>query len=267
MTDGIFGGLENSAGPDIIELEIAKIVPDPDQPRKTFDDTELGELAASIETHGLITPIIVRASDTERGKYVITAGERRYRAHEKLSKSHINAIVRNDANAAAVAIIENVQRVDLNALEEADAIARLMEADGLSQSKVAALLGKNRATINQLLKLHTLPEEIRADIDAQNQSKTTLIELATVEDAGLQLELWEMVKRGALSITGLRQVTRSGAPTAPAKKKAGTKSPLSPTETALLRISSGVSGLKGKDISTADRKRIQALIDHLSDLL
>lgn len=262
----IFGDLDN-VGTQVLAIDIGQITPDPEQPRKAFADADIDELAASIDEHGLLSPIIVRMSDTERGKYIIVAGERRFRAHERLNRPSIDAIVRSAQNAPAVSIIENMQRVDLNPLEAADAVARLMEIEKLNQTEVAKILGKNRLTIQQLLKLGSLPDEIRQDPIATNLHKSVLIEIASIDDIDLQKEVWGRVQDGGLTVAAIRDAKQGGAPSKPAAKKKASEGRLTPVEAALMKISSAITTLQGKDLSKSDRRQAQELVTQLGDIL
>jgi ParB family chromosome partitioning protein len=153
---------ENGAVERMIPLE--KLRPNPDQPRKRFGDEELGELADSIKEHGIIQPII--AEDAGDGTFIIIAGERRSRAAKIAGLTQAPVIVRNysDEKRMVVSIIENVQREDLNPIEEAAAYKRLMELTGLSQDEAAAKVGKNRSTVANALRLLKLPPEMQDSV-------------------------------------------------------------------------------------------------------
>lgn len=144
----------------IRHIEISSIYPKKDQPRKYFDSEALTELSISISTHGLIQPIVVR--DLKDGTYEIIAGERRWRASKQAGLSEIPCIVMDadELRAAQLALIENIQREDLNAYEEAKAYKSLMDNFGLSQEEVSKKVGKSRSAIANSLRLIDLPEEI-----------------------------------------------------------------------------------------------------------
>jgi len=144
----------------IREVEIALIRPNPDQPRRHFDEESLADLAASISERGLLQPILLRTADTG---YEIVAGERRWRAAQRAQLHLIPAIIRNfdDASSAEVALIENIQREDLNAIEEADGYRQLIQRHGHSQEGVAAIVHKSRSHVTNLLRLLDLPDFVR----------------------------------------------------------------------------------------------------------
>ena len=148
-------------GESIRQIPVDKIRPNPYQPRKSFEPAALEELQASITEHGVLVPVLVR----ERGDgYELIAGERRWRASAALQRATIPAIVRpsDDRESLEVAIIENLQREDLNPLEEAAGIAQLIEAHQFTQEQVAQRLGKSRPSVTNILRLLTLPEPIKA---------------------------------------------------------------------------------------------------------
>lgn len=145
---------------DVLQLNIADVYPNPDQPRKTFDDSSLAELADSISEHGVIMPVVV--NKTENGKFMIIAGERRWRASRIAGKKTIPAIVKNytDKQIKEVSLIENLQREDLNPIEAALAMRQLMEDYGMTQENLAERLGKSRSTIANTLRLLQLSPEV-----------------------------------------------------------------------------------------------------------
>ena len=145
------------------EIEVARIRPNPNQPRRQFDDSTLEELAASIVQRGVLQPILVR---TEGDGFVIVAGERRWRAAQKARIHAIPAIIRemDEAAVAEVALIENVQREDLNPLEEAQAYRQLIERHGHTQEGLAKVVHKSRSHIANLMRLLDLPEFVRVSL-------------------------------------------------------------------------------------------------------
>ncbi|MGH8216773.1 MAG: ParB/RepB/Spo0J family partition protein, partial [Rhodanobacteraceae bacterium] len=153
------------SGETLENLAVASIRPGKYQPRRHFDDAALEGLAASIKTQGLIQPIVVR--DAGRGQYELIAGERRWRAAKKAGLTEISAVVRDipAQSALAVALIENIQREELTALEEAQALRRLIDEFKLSQQQAADAVGRSRAAVANLLRLLELPEAIRDLLD------------------------------------------------------------------------------------------------------
>ncbi len=145
----------------VLEIEVARIRPNPDQPRRRFEESALAELAGSITERGVLQPILLRP---DGDNFIIIAGERRWRAAQKARLHAIPAIVRDldPAAVAEVALIENVQREDLNALEEAEAYRQLIERHGHTQEGLARVVHKSRSHIANLLRLLDLPEAVRA---------------------------------------------------------------------------------------------------------
>jgi ParB family chromosome partitioning protein len=153
--------IETKRGPGPQEIALDLIRPNPNQPRRRFDDAELAELAASIAAQGVLQPILVRPAGEER--FEIVAGERRWRAAQRAGLHAIPALVRalDDVQVAEIALIENVQRADLNAIEEARAYQQLIERFGRTQASVGEAVGKSRAHIANLLRLLALPEAVQ----------------------------------------------------------------------------------------------------------
>jgi ParB family chromosome partitioning protein len=152
------GAASGRAG--LSQLPLEAIERNPRQPRKRFDEARLGELAASIKEHGVVEPILVRREGT---RYRIVAGERRWRAAQRAGLREIPAIVRetSDREAFEIALIENLQRADLNAIEEAEAYDVLVREHGLTQERVAERVGKERSTVANALRLLKLPPPVR----------------------------------------------------------------------------------------------------------
>lgn len=160
----------------LYSLRLTDLSPDPDQPRKHFDDNKLNELASSIQRLGVIQPIFFRKAGD--GKLIITAGERRFRASKLAGKDTIPAIYLDGANHAEIALIENLQRADLTAIEEAEALYRLKTEASYTNADLAAALGKAESTISETLKLIQLPEKLRKKHGGNhNLSKRALLEV------------------------------------------------------------------------------------------
>ncbi len=208
----------------IREIPIDRIRPNPHQPRKHFDAEGLAELQTSIAEHGVLVPILVR----ERGdSYELIAGERRWRACAGLQRPNIPAIVRrsDDRESLEVAIVENLQREDLNALEEAAGIADLIETHRYTQEQVATRLGKSRPSVTNALRILTLSEPIKALIaEGKVSAGHAKAILGAPENARLQLA--RRVAGDGLSVRALeRIVARLQSPPAAGKAAARTTSP------------------------------------------
>ena len=149
---------ERGTGP--AEIPVSDILPNPHQPRKTFDENALNDLANSIREHGIISPIVVNKCDG--GKYMIIAGERRYRAAMKAGLEKVPAIIKelDDKQVQEISLIENLQREDLNPIEAATGMKRLMDDFGLTQEQLAERLGKSRPAIANTLRLLSLAQEV-----------------------------------------------------------------------------------------------------------
>lgn len=148
--------------PDLV-VPIERVQPNPDQPRRTFAEDALEELAASIAEKGIIQPLIVRQSPFDQDTYEIVAGERRWRAAQIAKLHEIPVLIRdyNDTEVLEIAIIENIQRADLNPVDEATGYKQLMDRFGHTQDKLASALGKSRSHIANLLRLLNLPDEVQ----------------------------------------------------------------------------------------------------------
>jgi len=159
--DDLFIQSEEAKSSDgIIFEDIEKIVPDADQYRKSFDDTALAELSESIKIHGVLQPLLVRK---EGGLYKIIAGERRYRASKLAGLDKLPVIIKelSDKEAAEISLIENLQREDLNPIEEASGYQSLIESFGLTQEEAASRVGKSRSAVTNSLRLLSLPQSVQ----------------------------------------------------------------------------------------------------------
>lgn len=183
---------------EIVELDLSRVRPDPNQPRQMFDEEDLEELASSIKEHGQLVPILVRPDTAGERSYVIIGGERRFRASERLGRDRIQAIILrvDEKKARELALVDNLQRVDLSPFEEAAGYARLIEEFSYTQEQVAERVGKSRTSVTGALALNRLPARVREEARAAKVSKSKLIELAQLGDEGRQLILWERLKKG-----------------------------------------------------------------------
>jgi len=200
-------------------IKITKIVPNPDQPRKEFDKAALQELADSIKEFGVIQPLIVKKAGEN---YLIIAGERRWRAAQIAGLKELPVIVReyDDKLAAEIAIIENLQREDLNPIEEAEAYAQLMNNFDMSQEEVAQRVSKNRTTITNSLRLLRLDADIRRMLIEGAISSGHGRALLALEDKAKQKELAEKIVQAKLSVRETEKlVKKATADKKPAKKK------------------------------------------------
>lgn len=209
--DLLFGTSEGL--PRIIEIDMVKLRPNPEQPRQNFDEETLQSLANSIVQHGLLQPIAV-ARDAEREEgYIIVAGERRYRAHQLLERDTIPAVI-TSGKLDEISLIENVQRENLNPLEEAEALKKMIERHGYTQAELGKVIGKKQNSVSELLKLTSLPQTIKDEyVKSGAISKSALIELSRVESKKEQLQVWNEVKQGGLTVRAARsKKTSKGRP-------------------------------------------------------
>lgn len=189
----------------VLHIAIDSIVPNRFQPRTIFDDEKIEELARTIQTHGIIQPIVVRRMENER--YEIIAGERRYRAMKKLAWTEVPAIVRdmNDKETASVALIENLQREELTAIEEALAYQQLLELHGLTQEALAQRLGKGQSTVANKLRLLKLPQTVQDAILQREITERHARALITAKDETLQVVLLGQIKENGWNVRQLEE--------------------------------------------------------------
>lgn len=209
-------------------VPIEKIKPNPEQPRRTFTQEQLDDLAASVKEKGVIQPLIVRPSPSVEGEYEIVAGERRWRASQMAKLHQLPVIVReySDTEALEVAIIENIQRADLNAIEEAAGYRDLMDRFGHTQEKVSEALGKSRSHIANLLRLLNLPDDVQAFVRDGQLTAGHARTLVTADNASALAR--EIISKG-LSVRAAEKLAKGPVPSKPrssspnAEKDADTK--------------------------------------------
>jgi ParB family chromosome partitioning protein len=196
---------QSEAGANVpIEL----IRPNPDQPRRSFSEDDLNELAASIRERGVIQPLVVRRDPQRAGGYQIVAGERRWRAAQRAQLHHLPVVVRDftDDEALEVAIIENIQREDLNAIEEAAGYRQLMDRFSHTQEKLAEAMGKSRSHIANVLRLLTLPDSVIEHVRAGRLSAGHARALVPAADPAALAE--QVIARG-LSVRQTEALARA----------------------------------------------------------
>lgn len=192
----------------ISEIELSKIQPNPEQPRSIFEEEALEELAASIRSLGLIQPVTLRETGPDR--YQIISGERRYRACLKVGMTTIPAYIKTaaDENVVEMALIENIQREDLNSIEIALAYQKLIDNYGLTQEKLSERVGKKRTTIANYLRLLKLPAEIQMALKDRKIDMGHARALISVQDPELQLALYEQILAEGLSVRQVEELVR-----------------------------------------------------------
>jgi ParB family chromosome partitioning protein len=195
----LFGLTEKAASEEIKNIPVSEIVSSPYQPRTIFDDERIDELCQTIKTHGVIQPIVVRIRNN---KFELIAGERRWRAVKKLGMDTIPAIVReiNDSQAASIALIENLQREGLTAIEEAVAYEQLMIIHGLTQESLAQRLGKSQSTIANKIRLLQLPEVIKQVLLERKITERHARALLSLDSEELQIKVLEDILTKELNV-------------------------------------------------------------------
>ncbi|MFV9510307.1 nucleoid occlusion protein [Tepidibacillus sp. LV47] len=190
---------QNSQTEEVKYISVDKIVPSPYQPRTVFDDDKLDELCQTIKTHGIIQPIVVRFRNE---KYEIIAGERRLRAVQKLGWDKIPAIIKeyNDGQAASIALIENLQREGLTAIEEAMAYKKLIEIHGLTQESLAQRLGKSQSTIANKLRLLNLPPTVQEALMSRKITERHARALLSLHDVESQEKILAEIVEKELNV-------------------------------------------------------------------
>ena len=193
---------------DVLRIPVDRIEPNPFQPRMSFDQDALAELTASIRTFGLIQPITVRRKAD--GKYQIISGERRYRACRAAGMDMVPAYIRDasDQGMLEMAIVENIQREDLDPIEEAMSYRRLIEECDLTQEQMADRVGKKRASIANTLRLLKLPAKVQHDLKVGLVSVGHAKVLLGIEDPALQEALCDAIVRNGLSVRQLEEKVR-----------------------------------------------------------
>ena len=200
--------LTETPNEEIVKVKISELRSNPYQPRKVFDESSLQELAASIKEHGVFQPIIIKESI--RG-YEIIAGERRVKASQLAGLDEIPAIIRNfnDTEMMEIALLENLQRENLNAIEESMAYKKLLDTLAITQEELSKRLGKSRSHITNMLGLLSLPEEIQTQISNKKISMGHARVLSKLENKEQQKELAEKVINEGLSVRKLEEMTNS----------------------------------------------------------
>lgn len=256
-------------------LKISEIEPNPNQPRKDFDDAALGELADSIREHGILQPLVVRP--TSSGRYQIVAGERRWRASRMVGLGELPVVIKEltETQAMEIALIENLQREDLGPLEEALGYQTLIDTYGMSQEHAAKRVGKSRPAVANALRLLQLPEEILAMLRKGTLSAGHARTLLALGDPKEMTELAKKAVAEGFSVRKLEQIV--------SKIKKGGKKPTAPVsewgagyykEVALALESEighavKVSGKKNGgviEIAFTDRRELDSIVASLANL-
>jgi ParB family chromosome partitioning protein len=255
------------------EVDLDLLRPNPDQPRRAVDDARLDELAQSIRTHGVIQPIVVTTRADEPG-FEIIAGERRWRAAQRAGLLRVPIVVRemSGTKRLEVALIENIQRENLNPIEEAAAYRRLAAEFGMTQQQIAEAVGKERATVANYQRLLGLPAEVQTDVAAGHLSMGHARALAGLGDAEDQLAMARRIREGDLSVRDAEAlVKRSGTPKPerPAEKQPADVHVRAAEERLRLSLGARVRivhrGKRGRiEISFTSEDELQRLYEHLA---
>ena len=256
--------VDTNGGSSISEIDLSAIIANPDQPRRTFDEEALQELSDSIREHGVISPITLR--DNGDGTYMIIAGERRFRASKMAGLERIPAYIRTakDEQVMEWALIENIQREDLDAIEIALAYQRLMDDYNLTQERMSERVGKKRATVANYLRLLKLPAEIQVGIKEKKIDMGHARAILSTPSAERQLALYQRILKEGLSV---RKVEALAQESKEESRKTKDKS-ANPYE-ALQQELSAATGMKIKIqdskvvIAFASEQELQQIIDKL----
>lgn len=220
--DALF--LDNAVEENAALLPLDEIEPNRGQPRKTFDEASLAELADSIREHGVLQPLLVRPMTD--GSYRLVAGERRYRAARMAGLIEVPVTVREmtDEQESVFALIENLQREDLNAMEEAEGLRQLIETFGLTQEQAATRVGKSRSAVTNSLRLLRLPQDVAALVKAGDISMGHARALLSIEDAQELSAVAERIVKDGISVRETERLAkRAGAGAKPPSGKRAQK--------------------------------------------
>jgi ParB family chromosome partitioning protein len=250
------------SGTGVRALEIGRIRPNPSQPRQHFDEQAIDELAASIAERGVLQPILVRAVD---GGYELIAGERRWRAAQKARLHEIPALIReaNEESSAEIALIENIQREDLNAIEEAEAYRQLISRYGHSQEVVGKLVGKSRSHVANLLRLLDLPEAVRLMLLRGDISMGHARAVATAPDPEA---LAQQIIDGDLSVRQAEHLAQKARPRAVQDISRASARYASPVDADLAALERQLSDLLGIRVKVSHGKNGGSVALHYSTL-
>ena len=208
-----------SSGGGLLQIAIEQIAPNPYQPRKTFNESSIEELARSVRIHGIVQPLVVtRAGDN---KYKLIAGERRYRAAQKAGLTTVPVVVKELAQAGdalQIALIENIQREDLNPIEEALAYRQLHEEFGLTQEEISKRVGKERSTVANFLRLLKLPDQVKRLLASGQLSMGHARALLAIESTKKQEQLADRIVRRNLNVRQTEALAAENSPKANALK-------------------------------------------------
>ena len=254
---------QDSSPAGVTNLPISKIKTNPHQPRKKFDKKSLVELASSIKEKGVITPITVK---TDGNGYILIAGERRLRASKLIKKREIPGYIielTNDSEMMEVALIENIQRENLNSIEESEAFAVLQGKFDLSQSKIALAVGKSRSTITNALRLLQLPIQVKKSISDNRISAGHGRAILAMKTESRMLALWKMIIEQNLSVRAAEAQVKDK--TKKISKKHKTK--IKPKDASLRKLEDELIAIFGTKVQLnhKGKKGGMIIVDYFSD--
>lgn len=199
---------ESESGDSVRYLDIALLVNNPTQPRQTFDETDLNELVESIKTLGVLQPVIVRPRLDQSGLYEIVAGERRWRASKRAGLVQVPVIIKKmtDRECLEIALVENIQRANLNPVEEANGYQRLISEFGLSQQEVAERVGKDRASVANAIRILKLPNDVLKMVEEGKLSSGHAKAILSIKDQPAQVRLAKKAVDEQLSVRSLESL-------------------------------------------------------------
>ncbi len=214
-----------SSGVSTVKVKLIDIEPNRDQPRKQFDEEALAELSNSIAQHGVLQPLLVRPMPD--GGYQLVAGERRWRASRMAGLTEVPVVIRDltDSQVAELALVENLQRENLNPLEEANGYKELSDRFGYTQEKISEIVGKSRSAVANALRLLNLPESVGEMVSSGSLSMGHARALLSLEDEKIQKEIAELVVRNDLSVRETERLVRNAVKEKTGIKKAKKRNP------------------------------------------
>lgn len=253
------GALQRRQRTVLTIVPISAVRPNPDQPRRHFAEDKLAELASSIRTRGLLQPIVVRRRDDV---FELLAGERRFRAAQIAGIDRLPALIREGDDPLEIALIENLQREDLSALEEAEALASLIERHGYNHQEVADILGRSRPYVSNTLALTRLPETIKEELHRGEVTvpRELLMGVARQQDSGAAVDLWGRLKRDVPSVRHFREER-----TVPAGGARSTAT--AEVIEAAQQLNRALGRLAGEALSGPDAQRLSRLLRRAQNLI
>jgi len=259
------------------EADVATIEPDPSQPRKMFTEADITALAATMEERGQLQPILLRPNGPTKGRWLIVAGERRWRA-AKLNGWPTILAIEHDGDPEVASLLENLQRVDLTPVEEARGLQRLIEGKGWTQDQAAGALGKSKSEVSGVLRILTLPSDLLEAVLTSELAvpKHALVELARVGQVEAREHLIELAKLGQLTVRMIRSVRDgAGLPAIglgikPQEANVGTPKPAAGFSFKTLgRVTNKLRATRqaGQPLSAGERVYLEALRNEIDELL